>query len=195
MRTMPRTLTLAEAVFPGRGILRDALIVLGFSWVIALFAQIAIPLPFSVVPITGQTLAVLLAGAVLGSRRGTLTVLAYMAQGAAGLPVWAPGGTMGIARLLGPTGGYIAGFLVAAFVVGWLAEHGWSRHLLTAAIAMVIGNVLIYALGLTWLARFVPADNLWMAGLIPFIPGDLLKIAVATAVLPSAWAVIHRFKS
>lgn len=215
MRTMPRTLTIAEAILPGHGILREALVILSLSWLIALSARIAFFVPGVPVAVTGQTFAVLLVGALLGSRRGALAVLAYLAQGAAGLPVFTISATLGygggIARFLGPSAGFLVGFVFAAFVVGLLAERGWDRRPWTMALAMLAGEVVIYVFGLPWMAQFFnPAwlapwqqSLLWLDptggslvfGLYPYIPGDLLKLAVATAVLPSAWAVIHRFKS
>src|SRR5262249_31010161 len=137
------------------------------------------PLPGSPVPVTGQTFAVLLVGAALGSRLGAGTVLLYIAEGSIGLPVWSPGSTIGVARLTSPTGGYIAGFLVAAVVVGLLADRGWMRRLPTAIVAMLVGEVVIYALGLPWLARFVSVEKVLGAGLFPFIPGDLYKLVLA----------------
>lgn len=167
------------------------LLVLGGSLLIALCAQIAIPLPGSPVPVTGQTFAVLLVGAALGSRLGASAVLAYIAEGAAGLPVWSPGTTVGIARLTGPTGGYIIGFLFAAFVVGLLAERGWDRRVWTASLAMLAGEVVIYASGLPGLARFVPAERLLDAGLVPFIAGDLYKLILAALALPAVWRFVR----
>ena len=178
--------TLAVAMAPD-GIIAKGLLALGGSLLIALSAQVAVPLPFSPVPVTGQTFAVLLVGAALGARLGAATVLLYLAQGAAGLPVFAPGATMGIARIVGPTGGYLAGFVVAAFVVGVLAERGWDRRVATAAAAMVVGEVVIYVIALPWLSRFVPAERLFDAGLWPFVPGDLYKVALAALALPIAW--------
>jgi biotin transport system substrate-specific component len=151
---------------------------------------VAIPLPFSPVPVTGQTLAVLLVGALLGSRRGSLAVLAYIAQGLAGLPVFA-GGALGMARLLGPTGGYLVGFVAAAFLVGLLAERGWDRRVLTTAAAMMLGNLVIYAIGALWLAPFVGGPEQALAtGVLPFIPGDLVKIAAAALLLPAGWKLL-----
>lgn len=168
----------------------DAALVLAGSWLIALSAQVAVALPFSPVPVTGQTAAVLLVGALLGSRRGSLAVLAYIAQGLAGLPVFA-GGAFGLARLLGPTGGYLLGFVAAAFLVGWLAERGWDRRPLSTAAAMVLGNVVIYTIGALWLAVFVGGLRQAAAvGIVPFIPGDLLKIAVAAVLLPAGWKLL-----
>jgi biotin transport system substrate-specific component len=171
-------------------LLYDAALVLAGSLLIALSAQVAIPLPFSPVPVTGQTMAVLLVGALLGSRRGSLAVLVYIAQGLAGLPVFA-GGAAGPARLLGPTGGYLVGFVLAAYLVGLLAERGWDRRVGTTAAAMALGNVVIYAVGALWLAVFVgglvPALT---AGVLPFIPGDLVKIAAAALLLPAGWKLL-----
>ncbi len=165
-----------------------ACIVMG-SLLIALSAQIVIPLPFSPVPITGQTLAALLVGAALGSRRGVLCLLLYLAEGSLGLPVFAGGG-LGLARLVGPTGGYLAGLAAAAALTGWLAERGWDRRPATTALAMLAGNLVIYACGLIWLAHFVGAGHVLAAGLLPFIPGDIVKVAAATALLPSAWLIL-----
>lgn len=175
---------------PGRFWLYNLGLILGFSILIGLSAQISIPLPFTPVPITGQTLTVLLTGAVLGSRRGALAVLTYLAQGFAGLPVFA-GGKFGLAALFGPTGGYLLGFVVAAFVTGWLAERGWDRDFKTNALAMLAGNVVIYLVGLPWLAVFTGANQAIALGLLPFIPGDLLKLALATALLPIGWRLVR----
>jgi biotin transport system substrate-specific component len=185
---------LIDAVVPRPGarasaLLRDAGIVLAASALMALLAQLAIPLP--VVPITGQTLGVLLIGAALGSKKGSLAMLAYLAEGALGAPVFA-GGSGGIAVLGGPTAGYLYGFVVAAFVVGWLAERGFDRNLFTAGLAMLVGEVAMYAVALPWLSFYVPADKLLSVGFIPFIPGDLVKLVIAAALLPAAWKLLGR---
>lgn len=173
--------------------LTDALLVALFSGFVALTAQIEIRLPFTPVPITGQTLGVLLTGAALGSRRGALALLLYLIEGAIGLPVFA-GGAAGIARILGPTGGYLLACPLAAGVVGWLAERGWDRRLPLAALAMVIGNLVIYLLGVSWLGLYKgilgDVSMLW-AGVYPFLPGDLLKIAIAAIALPGAWTLLQ----
>lgn len=172
-------------------LLYDAALVLAGSLLIALSAQIAIPLPFSPVPITGQTMAVLLVGALLGARRGSLAVLVYIAEGMAGLPVFAPGGAVGPARLLGPTGGYLVGFVAAAYLVGLLAERGWDRRVSTTAAAMALGNVVIYTVGVLWLTVFVGSFSAALAaGVVPFIPGDLVKIVIAALLLPAGWKVL-----
>lgn len=166
----------------------DSLLVVGGSLLIALTAQAAIRLPFSPVPVTGQTLAVLLVGALLGSRRGPASVLLYLAQGLMGLPVFA-GGASGPAYALGPTGGYLVGFVAAAFAVGRLAEWGWDRHLGTTLAAMLAGNAVLYVCGLAWLSLFVGRQAVAL-GMLPYLAGDLLKMAVAGALLPGGWALL-----
>ena len=189
MKARGRSLTLVTAVLPRTNLLTDVTLIVGFSVLTAVCARIALWL--GPVPVTGQTFAVLLAGALLGSKRGALSQLAYLAQGAIGLPVFA-GGMGGVAYMLGPTGGYLMGFVAMAFVVGWLVERGWDRHVITAALAMAAGGVVLYALGLSWLARFVPGQALLATGLMPFIPGDLLKLALAATLLPSGWLLLRR---
>jgi biotin transport system substrate-specific component len=178
--------------------LADAVLILGGSLLTALMARVEIPLPFTPVPITGQTFAVLLVGAALGSRRGALSMAVYLLEGALGLPVFA-GGAAGLARLRGPTGGYLIGFIAAAFVTGWLAERGWDRRPATTALAMLTGNAVIYLFGLPWLAWFVggflgPKGALAL-GLLPFVPGDLLKLLLATLAFPSVWLLVRRARA
>jgi biotin transport system substrate-specific component len=168
----------------------DASLVIGASLVVALSAQLAIRLPFSPVPITGQTLAVLLVGALLGSRRGAMSMLAYLAQGIAGLPVFAQGAS-GIAYLAGPTGGYLIGFVAAAYITGWLAERGWDRHVGTTALAMLAGNLAIYAVGLSWLSLYIGRQAIAL-GLLPYAAGDVLKLALAALSLPAGWKLIRK---
>jgi biotin transport system substrate-specific component len=169
--------------------LRDFALVLAGSAAIALSAQVALPLPFSPVPVTGQTFGVLLVASILGRARGAAAVLAYLAEGAVGLPVFA-GFAAGPAVFLGPTGGYLLGFLPAAWLCGLLAERGWDRTPLRATASMLLGNVAIFALGLPWLARFVGASNVWGLGFWPFIPGDIVKIGLAAALLPLGWKAL-----
>lgn len=186
-----RTLTLADAALPRADFLRNALLIAGASVATALAAQIAIPLPWTPVPVTGQSFAVLLTGMVLGSRRGFLALALYLAEGAFGLPVFAGGGA-GAALLLGPTGGYLIAFPLAAALTGFLAERGWDRRLLSTLAAMLIGSSVIFAGGLAWLARFVPPGQLLVTGLIPFIPGDVVKALLAALAFPFAWDRINR---
>lgn len=156
-----------------RTVISDIGLVLAFSLFIGLLAHLVIPLPFTPVPVTAQTFGVLLTGAVLGSRLGTATLLAYIVEGLAGLPVFAAG-TRGPA-----TYGYLAGFVLAAFIVGWLCERGWDRDAPRILAAMVAGEVAIYVFGLLWLARFVPTGQLLALGFFPFLLGDAVKLVAA----------------
>jgi biotin transport system substrate-specific component len=180
-----------EALWGKSGVGREVALMLGGSLLIALSAQLQFVLPFSPVPITGQTFAVLLLGTLYGSRRGPATVVTYLALGVMGLPVFA-GGTFGLARLVGPTGGYLVGFLVAAFVVGLLSERGWDRHPWATAVSLILGNGMIYVTGLLWLAKFVGWQAVLSTGVLPFLPGDALKIALATILVPAGWKLIGR---
>ena len=188
-------LTVADLGRPSeKGLARiyDAALVVAGAVAIALCTQIAIGYP---VPITGQTFAVLMVGVLLGSRRGAVCVLTYLAAGMAGLPVFSYG-KAGLAAMLGPTGGYLLGFVAAAYVVGRLAERGWDRHAATTVLAMVLGNLAIYACGLIWLSFFAGAlggRGVLAVGLYPFLLGDLLRIALAAMLLPSGWRLLRFF--
>jgi len=160
-------------------------VVLAASLLIALLAHVRFTLPFTPVPVTGQTLGVLLVAAALGARRGTAAVLAYLAEGALGLPVFAGGS--GMAYLFGPTGGYLLGFLAAAWVVGALAERGSERNLRTAWLAFLAGEAVIYAFGVPWLGLYVGFSRAVVLGFTPFLLGDLLKALFAGLLLPAAW--------
>jgi len=184
--------TLTSVALAPLDFVRAAALVIGFSLLTALAAQVAIPLPWTPVPITGQTFAVLLTGALLGSRLGALAMIAYLIEGASGLPFFAAGGS-GVARLLfSPTSGYLLSYPVAAFAVGLLAERGWDRRFLTAAAAMGLGSIIILLSGWAWLARFVSPVAAFQAGVTPFLIGDIIKIALASAVLPSGWAILRK---
>ena len=190
-------LTLTDYLWPRVGVwqrdaLRDAALVVGFTIMLALVAQIRIPLPNTPVPITGQTFGVLLAGACLGSRRGAATTLLYLGVGSAGLPVfadWSHGLIWNFA-----SGGYIIGFVLGAYVVGWLAERGWDRGP-WLVVAMLLGNAALYVPGLYQLSFFVPHDKVLAFGLYPFIPGDLIKLFLASLALPTAWAASLRVQA
>jgi biotin transport system substrate-specific component len=165
-------------------------------------AQVSVPLPFTPVPLTLQPMIVLLGGAALGSRLGMASQVLYLLIGIAGLPVFAPSPVLpqGALRLLGPTGGYLMSYPFAAFVTGLLAERGFDRRYLTSIVAMCAGLALIFAFGVTWLAWFArPAhagfDAALHTGLYPFLPADLIKIAIAAAVLPSVWRFVGRRSS
>jgi len=185
--------TVADLLRPNEKIsaaLYDIALIIVSSLLVALSAQLAIGYP---IPITAQTFAVLIIAALLGSRRACLCMFAYILEGAAGLPFFAAG-KAGPAVLFGPTGGYLVGFVVAAFVVGFLAERGWDRRVTTTILAMIIGNIVIYAFGLAWLSHLAGLRNAFAGGLWPFIPGDILKIALAAALLPSAWKMLRKFR-
>ena len=148
------------------------------------------------VPISGQTFAVLLSGAILGSRLGALSQLSYLVVGITGIPFWfSLGGAPGIARLTGPTGGYLVGFVACAFIVGWLVEKGWGKNVWKAAVAMIGGSSVIYIFGLSWLSFYVPSASLLKAGFYPFIIGDVAKIILAAMILPIGCTLLRRIKS
>ena len=180
---------IALVVLPG-SLPWKVFLVLGGSGLVALGAQLKVPLPFSPVPVTGQTFAVLLVAAALG-RLGLASIIAYLVEGAVGLPVFA-GGASGVAYMSGPTGGYLIGFALAAALVGSATERGWDRTPRTSLAAMALGEVAIYACGLAWLARFPLPVGLLEAGLLPFIPGDLVKMTLAALALPGAWRLVRR---
>lgn len=162
--------------------------VVGFALLTALAAQYVIPLPFTPVPITGQTLVVLLAGGVLGSRRGAASMMLYLALGAVGLPFFAQA-SGGWEVVTGATGGYIVGFIAAAWFVGFLAERRQDRAIATSIPAFLTGNAIIYLFGVTWLSyslNLSAADALG-AGLAPFVIGDAFKVALAGLALPATW--------
>ncbi len=171
-------------------LLYDLAVIGAGSFLVALGAQLAVGWP---VPITAQTFVVLTLAALLGPVRAPLCMIAYIGAGAAGLPAFA-GGRGGPAVLLGPTGGYLLGFVAAAYIVGHLAQRGWDRTAATTALAMAIGNIVIYACGLLWLGVSQPMGlrGVLAAGLWPFIPGDLLKIALAALLLPGLWKLLGR---
>jgi biotin transporter BioY len=168
---------------------RSVGLVVGFSLLTSAAAQVVIPI--GPVPITGQTFAVLLTGALLGSRLGAMAMIAYLIEGASGLPFF-QSGTGGIQIILGPTGGYLVAFPAPAFITGAFAEHGWDKRFLSAAAAMAIGSVLILLSGWAWLSQFMPAAVAFQVGVAKFILGDVIKIALAAAVLPSGWLLLKR---
>ena len=191
----PDAATLRLAFFPRSRLLTDVLLVLAGTGFVALAAQVSFNLPFTPVPITGQTFAVVLVGASLGALLGLASLGLYLFVGAAGAPVYADG-NHGWDVLTGPTGGYIVGFVLAAVVTGLLAQHRWDRRFSSAVAAMLTGNVLIYAVGLPWLAAKLDTgfEDTLEAGLYPFVVGDLLKLYLAGALLPAAWRLVARFK-
>jgi biotin transport system substrate-specific component len=227
MQLSPTSPTLIDVLIPGRSIAKNVALIVGFSILVALFAQIAVRLPFTPVPITGQTLAVLLTGGVLGANRGAASLGLYGLWGLIGIPVFAPSSAAlegelihfifpweGSANILWhmTSGGYIIGFILAAYVIGKLAERGWDRGW-NFTVAMLIGNLIIYVPGLLWLgfviangtldgrlgfdlAAVIPGSNTFdktlVGGLYPFVLGDLLKLYVAAIALPGAWALFGK---
>jgi biotin transport system substrate-specific component len=188
--------SLAAIAWPARadgfsGALRAAVLVALGTALLTLSAKVNLPLPY--VPMTLQTLVVLMIGAAYGSRLGTATLLAYLAEGALGLPVFA-GPVSGLAPLLGPTAGYLFGFVAAAFIVGWLSERGWDDSVLWLFGAMALGHVVILGLGFAWLAfgMQLGAEKAWLVGVAPFIAGSLVKNALGTALLPALRHLLDR---
>jgi biotin transport system substrate-specific component len=185
--------TLVNSLWEDKSILRNLLLVVAGSVLLIVSAKIKIP--FYPVPLSMQTFVVLMIGMVYGWKLGAATVLLYLIEGAFGLPVFSgtPERGIGIAYMVGPTGGYLLGFLFAAALAGWLAERGWGHNFLSTFGAMVLGNLIIYSLGLLWLGTVIGWDKPVLAyGLTPFVLGDLLKIVAATLLLPLAW---EKFKT
>jgi biotin transport system substrate-specific component len=172
-------------------VVRQVGLVIGFSLLTALAAQIVIPI--GPIPITGQTFAVLLTGALLGSRLGAMAMIAYLVEGSSGLPFFS-GGQAGLLHLMGPTGGYLVAFPAAAFITGAFAEHGWDRRFLSAGAAMAIGSVLIMLSGWAWFSVLMRTSPMltFYTTVLKFIPGDIVKITLAAAVLPSGWKLLAK---
>ena len=170
---------------------RSVSLVVAFSLLTARAAQVVIPI--GPVPITGQSFAVLLTGALLGSRLGAMALIVYLIEGASGLPFFY-GGSSGIAHLFGPTGGYLIAFPAAAFITGAFAEHGWDKRYLTAVASMAIGSAVIMLSGCGWFALITNTSlpTAFQLAVLQFIPGDIIKILLAAAVLPSGWALLKR---
>jgi biotin transport system substrate-specific component len=191
---MQMTNTIAGVVRPVdkiRGIVFDFLIIICGSLLVGISAKIRVYLPFTPVPVTGQTFVVLMLGALFGSYRGALTMLAYLLEGVLGLPVFTS--VTGAAALFGPTGGYLVGFIVAAYIVGRLAEMGWDRRVLTTVAAMLIGDAVLLAFGFVWLTLLLAdVKTAFIAGVVVFLPGDILKITLAAAILPVSWKLMKR---
>jgi biotin transport system substrate-specific component len=189
--SVARPLTLVDLAAPRSSSLTNVLLVVAASLITAGAAQLEFRLPWTPVPITGQSFAVLLTGAVLGARRAFLAQCLYLLEGAGGLPFFA-GGAAGVIKLVGPTGGYLIAFPFAAALTGALAARGWDRTPLRMFLAMLSGSAVIFGLGLAHLSRFMPADALLASGLLPFIPGDLTKSLLAAGVFPAVWKFAAR---
>ncbi len=194
-----RSNTLSSRVIPNSLPANVVLVLIG-SALMAACARISFEFSFSTVPVTGQTFGVLLIGALYGSRLGAATMIAYLAEGAAGMPVFA-GGHGGIAAISTPSGGYLFGFIIAAFLVGWFAERGWDRSR-WIVVPLLLGNAALYVPGLLWLHqqfRIVGVPISWATaldyGLWPFIAGDLAKLVAVSLALPAGWSLVERLKS
>jgi biotin transport system substrate-specific component len=187
------TISLRTAVFPRSTALNNALFVTVGTLFIAGLAQISLPIPGSPVPVTGQTLGVLLIGTSYGAVLGLSTLLTYLLVGIAGAPIFAGGGH-GLSRLTGATGGYLVGMVVASLVVGFLAGRKWDQRLRTALPTMLLGNAIIFSFGLFWLHAFTGKNWSWTlaAGFTPFILGEVLKIAIAGTSLPIVWRFVNK---
>ena len=190
--TPSRATTIAGALIPRRAtwvnVTVDVALIIGFAALTGLAAKVAVYLN-PAVPITGQTFAVLLTGAVLGWKKGGASMIVYLVAGVLGIPVFAPSGA-----IPGASRGYLLGFAAAAVIVGYLCERGWGKNPFKLIAAMLAGEVAIYAFGLPWLAFYVPSDKVLPWGLTPFIPGDAIKMLMAAFGVPLAWVGIRKLK-
>lgn len=193
MTTSRATPTLAHTLWPASdGIgtwLRAFVLMLAGTLVLAISAKVQVP--FWPVPVTMQSLAVLVIGMSFGLHLGTATLALYLAEGAVGLPVFASGA--GLAYLAGPTAGYLFGFVAAAAVVGWLAERGWDHSIWLSMAAMTIGTLILMGSGVVWLATLIGFEQALASGFTLFIAGGILKIALGALMLPSVWKLIERW--
>ena len=192
----PRHFPLAALVWPDRadkfsGVLRSAVLIALGTALLTLSAKINLPLPY--VPMTLQTLVVLMLGAAYGGRLGGATVIVYLAEGAIGLPVFA-GPVGGLAPFVGPTGGYLLGFIAAAFITGWLSERGWDRSVPLLFVAMGIGHIIILGCGFFWLAFGMKLGfgRSWLVGIAPFIAASVIKNALGAALVPATRRMLDR---
>ncbi|WP_417432997.1 biotin transporter BioY [Kiloniella sp.] len=164
---------------------------------LALWASAKIQIPFYPVPMTMQTTVVFMIGMAYGWRLGGLTIMLYLFEGAMGLPVFSgtPEKGLGLVYMMGTTGGYLLGFFFAAVLLGWLAEKGWDRNYISTAVAMILGNAVIYSFGLLWLGSIVGWDKpLLEWGMLPFLMGDVVKLALASLLLPTVWKLLGNHK-
>lgn len=188
---------LIEALWPtaaandARGLIRKAILVIGGSLLLTMSAKINVP--FYPVPMTMQTFAVIVIGAAFGWRLGVATVLFYLAQGAAGFPVFAgtPEKGIGLAYMAGPTGGYLLGFVAGAAVAGWLAERGWDRSILSLTLAMFLAHATIFVFGTAWLGTLIGFEKAWLAGVAPFYLATAFKTLLAAACLKTSWLLLQ----
>jgi biotin transporter BioY len=192
MSTYVKADTLMGAALAPLDSVRSAGLVIVFSLFIAASAQFSIHI--GPIPITGQSFAVLLTGALLGSRLGAIAVIAYLIEGAVGLPFFAPGGAPGILRFFGPTAGYLIAFPAAAFITGAFAENGWDKRYPTAVAAMAVGSaiILLGGWGFYSILTNTPPVTAFKLAVLPYLAGDIIKIALGAAVLPTGWALLKR---
>jgi len=192
MSTAVATRPFVAAALPRTGISRLAAqvaLVIGGTLVLTIAAKTKVPL--GLVDINLGTLAVMGLGLAYGWRLALVTLLAYLAEGAAGLPVFqgTPEKGIGLAYMMGPTGGYLAGYVALAAIAGWAADRGWDRNALKLGAALLAGSALVLALGFAWLSLLIGADKAWIGGVVPFVYGDLIKVALVSAAAPALWAV------
>ncbi len=197
MTMIAPTRSLAENLASDKPLLRFAwyaLLAVGGTLLLTLSAKTKVFL--GPVDLSLQTLAVFAIAATFGMRLGVATLLLYMAEGMMGLPVFqgTPEKGLGIAYMMGSTGGYLAGFVVAAAIVGWAADRGWDRSVGKMFAAVLTAEVLMMALGFAWLATLIGAEKSWQFGVVPFIAGDLIKVALASTLVPALWAVLRKLR-
>lgn len=183
------TRALSDVLLQGQGLTRSLAMVVAGSLVLAVSAKIQVP--FWPVPVTMQSLAVLMIGITFGSRLATATVLAYLAEGLVGLPVFAGAGA-GLGYFMGPSAGYLLGFLIAAPFIGWMAQRGWDRTLGRAAVAMAFGHVLLFVPGVLWLAVLFGLPKAVAVGLTPFIAATMIKTGLGVALVAALWSVVGK---
>jgi biotin transport system substrate-specific component len=192
--TVPAPSTLIASLWPAEraGAVRGVILVLLAAGLLTVSAKLQVP--FWPVPMTMQTMVVLMIGAAMGWRLGSAAVVVYLLEGAIGLPVFAgtPERGLGLAYMAGPTGGFLVGFLAATVVTGCLAEQGFGRTLPRLVVSMALGHVVIFAFGLAWLSLHVGASQAWILGAVPFVAGTLVKTVLAAALIQAGWLVARR---
>jgi biotin transport system substrate-specific component len=166
-------------------------LVISGSILIALLSQLSVILPFSPVPLTGQTFGVFLIAVLFGAKRSAATMMTYLTEGLCGLPVFSKAG-FGVAHLIGPSGGYLIGFLLAVYFIGYLSDRGYSKNFYKMSLMLIAGNLLIYICGCAWLSVFLGIKKAIICGAVPFIAGDLIKIMLISGFIPASWKVIKK---